>query len=128
MHLETVNDQRWVAALELLESGEAVIGLGDLVLSCDLATDRVGRRLHIEFPCPSDPLQAGAPPSIRLGGVANSELSRARALISSACDADPRFQALVADSDVLYEFVHDYGMGTVLVAAARPSGPLTWKQ
>jgi len=26
------------------------------------------------------------------------------------------------------KFVCDYGMGTLLVATARPSGPLTWKQ
>jgi hypothetical protein len=33
----------------------------------------------------------------------------------------------VAESDVLYEFMYDYGMGTVLVATARPTGQLTWK-
>jgi hypothetical protein len=128
MHVEAVTDSRWAVALDLLESGETSIGLADLVLSSDPATDQVGRRLHVEFPCPVDPLQAGGPPSARLGDVADAALTRARGLIGTACDAAPRFQALVAHSDVLYEFVYDYGMGTLLVATARPSGPLTWKQ
>lgn len=49
-------------------------------------------------------------------------------MIGSSCGTDQRFATLVAESDVLYEFVYDYGMGTLLVATARPEGPLTWKQ
>ena len=82
----------------------------------------------MEFPCPLDPLRGDGSAPERLGGVATTALTRARELIRSASKADPRFAALVADSDVLYEFVYDYGMGTLLVATARPDGPLTWKQ
>ena len=114
--------------MDLLESGETWIGLGDLVLSCDPARDRYRRRLHVEFPCPVDPLRGDGPAPDRLGDVATSGLTRARDLIGGSCAADPRFAAFVGDSDVLYEFVYDYGMGTLLVATARPEGPLTWKQ
>jgi hypothetical protein len=40
---------------------------------------------------------------------------------------DACFQALGAESDVFYEFVYDYGMGSVLVATAGPLGPLRWE-
>lgn len=126
MHLEATTDSRWAVALELLESGQTWIGLADLVLSCDPATDRVRRRLHVEFPCPVDPVYAGSPPSARLGDLANAALNRARELIGTTCDTDPRFRTLVAESDVLYEFA--YGQRGLLVATGRPSGALTWRQ
>ncbi|WP_344776675.1 hypothetical protein [Nocardioides panacisoli] len=128
MQVNDVTDSRWPAALDLLDSGETWIGLGDLVLCCDLATERTRGRLHVEFPCRFDPLRGDGPAPDRLGHVATAGLARARELIGTACDVDPRFATLVARSDVLYEFVHDYGMGTLLVATARPEGPLTWKQ
>lgn len=128
LHVDGVTDRRWVAGLDLLESGEATIGLAELALSCDAATERTRRRLHVEFPCPLDPLRGDGPTPDRLGGVATNALTRARELIGDAVKADSRFAALVADSDVLYEFVYDYGTGTLLVATARPDGPLTWKQ
>ncbi|HEX3929827.1 MAG TPA: hypothetical protein VHW64_03935 [Nocardioides sp.] len=117
-----------MAALDLLESGEAIVGLAELALCCDPATERTRRRLHVEFSCPFDPLRGDGPTPDRLGGVATTALTRARELIGDAVKADSRFAALVADSDVLYEFVYDYGMGTLLVATARLDGPLTWKQ
>jgi hypothetical protein len=67
------------------------------------------------------------PPSSHLADLASSSLERARALIATACAADSRFAALAAESDLLYEFVYDYGMGTLLLATASPTGPLTWK-
>lgn len=45
----------------------------------------------------------------------------------SATASDARFAALLQQSDVFYEFVHEHGMGSLLIATARPSGPLTWK-
>ena len=123
-----MTDSRWSVALDRLESGETSIGLGDLVLSCDPATDLSGRRLHVEFPCLVDPLRGDRPAPDRLSDVATAALARARELVGGACEADPRFAVFVADADVLYEFVYDYGMGTLLVATARPEGPLTWKQ
>jgi len=78
MHLEAVSDPRWAAALDLLESGEAAIGLSDLTLSCDPATDRIDHRLQVEFPCLVDPVSGGAPPSSHFAEVARSSLGRAR--------------------------------------------------
>ena len=107
LRINAVTDNRWPTALDLLEAGETWIGLGELVLSCDLATERDRRRLHVEFPCLFDPLRGDCPAHERLGDVALAALARARELVDTACDADPRFATLVADSDVLYEFVYD---------------------
>jgi hypothetical protein len=63
----------------------------------------------------------------QLQAMGNRALEAARSLIQSVCDEDARFAALVAGAGVVYEFVHDYGMGTLLVATARRSGPLSWK-
>lgn len=118
---------RWEAALDLLEAGEASIGLRELTLNCDPATDRADRRLHIEFPCPFEPLSGRGPARDQLAQPAERSLREARELIESVREASPRFAALLASASVLYEYVHDYGMGTLLVATARPTGPLTWK-
>jgi hypothetical protein len=47
LHVEAVTDSRWTVASDLLESGDTWIGLADLVLSSDPATDHVRRRLHV---------------------------------------------------------------------------------
>jgi hypothetical protein len=128
LQLNELAGSRWSAALDLLEAGEGTVGLGDLLLFSDLGSGQTSRRLHVEFPCPFDPLRGDGPAPDRLAHVANTALARARDAIAGASDVDARFAALVTGSDVLYEFVYDYGVGTLLVATARPEGPLTWKQ
>jgi hypothetical protein len=113
--------------VDVLESGEASVGLAELVFACDPSTQREGRRLHVEFPCRSDPLGAGGSARERLGALGEHELARARKVVQDACDADTRFATLVEQSNVIFEYVYDYGMGTLLIATARPSGPLTWR-
>ncbi|GAA0950601.1 hypothetical protein GCM10009554_50770 [Kribbella koreensis] len=127
IQVEGVDDPRWAVALELLVSGEAAIGLSGLRLSSDPPTPAAGRRLQIEFPCPVDPVRGHAPPSSYLAELARSSLERARALIANASAGDSPFRMLVAESDLLYEFVYDYGTGTLLLATARPTGPLDWR-
>lgn len=63
----------------------------------------------------------------QLHAIGNHDLELARNLIQSVCEKDPRFAALFDDSGVVSELVHDYGMGTLLVATARRVGPLAWK-
>ena len=60
----------------------------------------------------------------RLHALGEHHLKAARTLIASVCKKDSRFGALVAESGVGYEFGHDYGMGTFLVATARQKGSL----
>lgn len=121
-------DSRWSVALEFLKAGDAAIGLDELALSVDLATDKSGPRLHIEFACPFDPVLLSGTRRSAMEDGANDSLGRARAVVAEACAADPGFNVLVTGSGVVYECVHDYGMGTLLVATARRAGPLIWKQ
>lgn len=125
MQVDSIGGPRWAAAMDLLESGEAAVGLAELVFASDPATEREGRRLHVEFPCLSDPLGPGGAARERLSAVGEHELVRARKVVQDTCDADGRFAGLVEHSDVIFEYVYDYGMGTLLVATARPSGPMT---
>lgn len=118
---------RWDLALELLERGQGAVGLGGLTLRTDPATPKTGRLFHIEFPCPADPALSMESRREQLHALGNHDLENARRLIESLCQQDDRFAALVAEPGVVYEFVHDYGMGTFLVATARRAGPLDWK-
>lgn len=111
----------------LLETGEGAVGIAHLILRTDPATENAGRRLHIEFACLPDPAPSMASRRRQLHRLGDQGLEDARTLIRSICGQDVRFAALVAESDVVYEFVHDYGMGTHLVATARRSGPLDWQ-
>lgn len=125
--VEAPEGPRWELALELLTRGDDAVGLGSLILRTDPATSKAGRRLHIELPCPVDPLPAMESHRERLRALGNRDLDDARGLIESVCEEDARFAALVADSGVVYEYVYDYGMGTLLVATARRWGALDWK-
>lgn len=127
LNIDAPSGPRWELALELLERGDEAVGFGNLVLRTDPATPKAGRRLHIEFACPVDPALSMEARREQLHALGNRDLDAARRLVTSVCEQDGRFAALVADSGLVYEFVHDYGMGTLLVATARRSGPLDWK-
>lgn len=127
LSVDQLDGPRWELALDLLQRGEAAVNLRGLVLRADTATAKTGRRLHVEFDCPFDPSQVGKSPHDRLESVARHDLQEARQTIQTACDEDERFATLVADSGVVYEFVHRYGMGALLVATAGRSGDLSWR-
>jgi len=127
LSVESLDGPRWELALELLERSEAFVVVRGLTLNTDPPTAKTARRLHIEFDCPFDPSQVGKAPDERLRLFAERALAAAREIITSAGDEDDRFAALVAESGVVYEFVHRYGMGALLVATAGRSGPLSWR-
>ena len=124
--VDRLDGPRWELALNLLRSGGGAVNLNGLVLSTDPATPATSRRLHVEFECPFDPSLVNRAPHERLRVVAEDDLGRARATIE-ACSMDERFSALVAGSGVVYEFVHRYGMGSLLVATAGQTGDLSWR-
>lgn len=127
LSVDLLGGPRWELALDLLRRGEGAVNLRGLVLRTDPATAKAGRRLHIEFDCPFDPSQVGKSSYDRLAPVATRDLEGARNIIETACAEDERFADLVADSGVVYEFVHRYGMGSLLVATAGRAGDLSWR-
>ncbi|GAA5113883.1 hypothetical protein GCM10023339_18780 [Alloalcanivorax gelatiniphagus] len=82
--------------------------------------------MHVEFECPFDPSLVNQAPHGRLKFVAKNNLTSACVTIEEACSADERFSALVASSGVVYELVHAYGMGSLLVATAGQTCELSW--
>jgi hypothetical protein len=127
LSVDTLAGPRWELALELLEKRDGIVNLRGLLLYTDPPTAKVGQRLHVEFDCPFDPSQVGKAPHEQLKSIAERELRNAREIIAAACDEDDRFASVVAQSGVVYEFVHRYGMGGLLVATAGRSGDLTWR-
>jgi hypothetical protein len=127
LSVEQFDGPRWELALQLLQDGEAPVNVRGLVLSADPATAGSPRRLHVKFDCPFDPSQVGRASQERLRSVAEHDLLAARSLIAQACEEDPRLAAVVEDSGVVYEYVHRYGMGALLVASAGTSGDLSWR-
>lgn len=125
--VDTLSGPRWELALGLLQQGEGSVNLHGLLLRTDPATVTERRRLHIEIDCPFDPSQVGKASHDRLGSVAARHLEGARSTIETACAEDERFADLVADSGMVYEFVHRYGMGSLLVATAGRAGDLSWR-
>lgn len=127
LSIDRLDGPRWELALPLLETGDGAVNLRGLVLRVDLATAKTGRRMHIEFECPFDPSQVGRAQNERLSSLAQQDLQAARQILEMACRENERFAVLVADSGLVYEFVHRYGMGALLVATAGRSGDLSWR-
>jgi hypothetical protein len=112
LQIESVGGPRRDAALDVLETGQAAIGLPGLALSCDPATAHVGRRLPSSSLATPIQWGGGGHARERLAELASRELDRARSVVEEASASDARFAALVEQSDIIYEFVHDYGMGS----------------
>ena len=127
LSVERLEGPRWDLALQLLRDGEAAVRLRGLVLNGDPPKAKTQRRLHVAFDCPFDPSQVGRGPHERLKSVAELDLREARDVIARTCADDQRFATMVEESGVVYEYVHRYGMGALLVATAGASGDLNWR-
>lgn len=58
--------------------------------------------------------------------VARESLRQAHETIDAFAASDETFANLLRDHQSLWELVHDYGMGTVLVATEDEEGNLVW--
>lgn len=59
--------------------------------------------------------------------MARAAMARAVAQIQAIIASDPRFGELLDRFGSVYEYVHDYGMGRVLVAVSQRDGDLEWR-
>jgi hypothetical protein len=57
--------------------------------------------------------------------TALAQLEAGQVEVSALFEASPHFRRIADDRGVVYELLHDYGMGAVLIADMR-SGRLTW--
>ena len=121
--------KRWELALGLLETGEAPVRVGALTLYRDAAGPAHDGLIHIEVDCPNEPDRVTEE-------MARAAMACAVAQIQAIVASDPRFGesccrwtrpcSLLDRFGSVYEYVHDYGMGRVLVAVSQREGDLEW--
>jgi hypothetical protein len=104
--------KRWELALGLLESGEAPVRIRGLTMYRVVAGPTHDDLIHVEVDCPTEPDRVTE-------GMARSAVAGARGEIQALIASDPRFGELLDRFGSVYEYVHDYGLGGVLVALSR---------
>jgi hypothetical protein len=108
---------RWELALALIDSGEGPVRLGEVEIWRDVAGPTADGLICM---------------TMRVGEHADREggqtaLLRGRPLADDAASADSRFGRLLDRYGFRWEFVSDYGMGTVLLGEADCRGNLVWR-
>lgn len=73
--------------------------------------------IHVVVDCPNKPDQVTEE-------MARAALTRAISQIQATIASDPRFGELLDRFGSVYEYVHDYGMGGVLVAMGDGNGDI----
>jgi len=72
---------------------------------------------HVEVDCPNEPDQVTE-------GMARAALAPVIGQIQATIASDPRFGEPLDRFGCVYEYVHEYGMGGVLVAVGHGDGDL----
>lgn len=125
LFVDETEGQRWRAALEILAEGGYIVwrGMG-LTLRANIGKGRprVGPRLFVRVMSIWEPEHVSP-------ARAESELRRAQAELEELKSESPAFATLVSGRPVSYELLHDYGMGTVLLATWTDKGfEYKWKR
>jgi hypothetical protein len=94
--------------------------MGALTLYRDAAGPAHDCLIHVDVDCPNEPDRVTEE-------MARVVMARAVAQIQAIIASDPRFGELLDRFGSVYEYVHDYGMGRVLVAASQREGDLEWR-
>jgi hypothetical protein len=110
--------QRWELALALIDSGEAAVKVGEVVISRNVAGPTADGVL-----CIAVTVNESADEQ-----VGQSALVHGREQLAEIRSADPRFAQLLDRYEQRWEVVADDGMGTVLLGAASRDGDLDWRR
>ena len=116
--VDEIPGPRWKLALERLrDGGPTVILPGDVT---------VGLQRWVGFPAADGKLHVcvwtETEPSALTAAMVESDVQGGLATLSRAMVADPRLAALLSSVDVSYDYLYDYGMGAVQVAAFDADG------
>lgn len=117
--------QRWQAALEILAEGGYILwrGIG-LTLRAHIGKgrSRIRPRLFVR-------VSSAWEPDLLTPLRAEAELRHAQAELQELKTESPDFARLVSGRPVCYELLHDYGMGSVLLATSSEEGfEYRWKR
>ena len=122
MRVDDLQSNRWPAALDLLCDGRGRIELGDLV-SITWWTHGVGAdaRVRVDIYSSGDPRFVTRSKALR-------EITEGRELVDAAGAAHPRLQRLLDEEPVCWEYVYDYGKGSVRIATVSDGGAVDWAE
>jgi hypothetical protein len=117
--------QRWQAALVILAEGGCILWrLIGLTLRAHIGKGqwRIGPRLFVR-------LLSALEPDSMTPSRAEAELRRAQAELEDLKTVSPDFARLISGRPESYELLHDYGMGSVLLATSSEEGfEYRWKR
>lgn len=118
LRIDGTSEPRWGLALDLIESGEDSVELGDsLNVRREVGFPGADGKVHFTVWINSaDPEHTEA----------QAQVDRARALIADIAGDDERLQSLLKSYGATWELAHDYGTGSVLVAQVAEDGLLKW--
>ena len=108
-------------ALDLLREGSEAVQIDQVVLRRDAVGAHADNHIHAAILPTYEPLSLTK-------RQADEDIQGGRALIRDLIAADSRFAALATQHGVTIEYVHDYGMGSVLLARIADDGSVSWQE
>jgi len=108
--------ERWELAKSLLDSGEAPVMLGNIQLWRSTSGPGADGRISVTVRVADHVSEA----------FARDTLRQAHEVVAAVAATDSEFARLLRLHDCRWELVHDYGMGTVLVASEDADGNTVW--
>ena len=119
LRIDEPSGERWDLALNLIESGEDFVMLGDgLQVRRHVGWPDADGRIHVGV------LDDGDHPSER--SEAQRRVDQAREQVTQLALADERLRSVLDRHGVVWEYAADDGSATWLIAAISESGSLIW--
>jgi hypothetical protein len=113
LHLDEASGERWELALQLLADEVEVVAFTNVVLR-----SRKGE-LTISIETAHDPKLVTAE-------QARTEIDAGQQLVGRLREVDRRFDDLMRQRHVIWEYVYDYDTGSVLLADLAEDGRASW--
>jgi hypothetical protein len=119
-HLDAPEGDRWELALDLLRVGGQAVEIGGIVLRRDTAGPLADGLIHADVIASYDPKSLTEQ-------QAHEDVRRGRSVMMNLLEADGRLSDLASEHGLACDYVHDYGMGSVLLATVAGDGSITWQ-
>ena len=116
LQVHELRGPRWELAISLLESGEAPVLLGNVQLWRSTSGPQADGRIQVTVEVGERASEA----------VARDALRQAHETVDAAAASDEVFAKLLLEHRPRWEVVHNYGMGTTLVASQDRDGNVVY--
>ena len=119
LRIDQPSGERWDLALDLIESGDEFVMLGDgLQIHRHVGWPDADGRIHIGVLADADHLAEKH--------EAQRRVDQARERVTQLTLADERLRSVLERHDVVWEYAGDDGSATWLIAAISEDGMLIW--